>query len=62
MPVMTAKEIVETFKKFDKNETILVTWWLQTDFPDYDLEVGDEELENNAIEIVNWAMTEAKYD
>ena len=62
MPVMTAKEIVETFKKFDENETILVTWWLQTDFPDYDLEVGDEELENNAIEIVNWAMTEAKYD
>lgn len=51
MPVMTAKEVIERFLKIDPNEVVLITWWEQSDTPDYDFDEGDYALDNLIAEV-----------
>jgi hypothetical protein len=57
MAVFTAKEIIEHFSRLPENEEVLITWWKQSDFPDYDFYEGTDVLDSESvIGAVNDAM------
>lgn len=63
MLVITAKELIETLKNYNPEETLLVTWWSTEDV---EMLVADEEVETDkAKEIWNdivWDLDEKTSD
>jgi len=52
--IMTAKEVIEHFTKLPQDEEVLITWWEQKHTPDYDFEVGQEQLEQCVGHTNDW--------
>ena len=68
MPILTAKDAIEFLEEYDKDETLLITWWTSKfiddryecgEYLDSVMEAGDEYIEDVAIGQVNDIMEEA---
>jgi len=68
MPILTAEEVIKHLKDYDKDETLLITWWTSKfiddrfecgEYLEAVMDAGDEFIDNVAIGFVNDIMEEA---
>jgi len=68
MPILTAKDAIEFLEEYDKDETLLITWWTSKfiddrfecgEYLEAVMDAGDEFIDNVAIGFVNDIMEEA---
>ena len=59
MSFMTASEAIEALKQCDPNETLLITWWGNTDFTEYKdrdgaFKLAEEQLDSCIAHVNEW--------
>lgn len=63
MSIMTAREAIEALKQCDPDETLLITYWGDTDFTEYKdrdqaLELAEQQLDSCVAHVNEWVASQ----
>lgn len=67
MSIMTVREAIEALKQHDPNETLLITYWGDTDFTDHKnrgkaLDLAEQQLETCIGHVNEWVDSQIGED